>query len=59
MSIALLERALDRVLDQVSTKHGDTVTLSADHYWVLPPELASELTAAPSAGVPTVAQYRG
>ena len=43
VSGAELRRALDRVLGTVEERHGDVMTLSADYYWVLPPEVAYDL----------------
>ena len=43
VSVSRLGRALGRVLDEVTRRHGDTLVLSADHYWVLPPEVAYDL----------------
>jgi len=56
ISVTELRRALDRVLVEVSGRHGDVMTLSADHYWVLPPGSAYDLSGAPEADSLTVAQ---
>ena len=56
VSIAALEGALIRVLDEISRRRGDVVALSADHYWVLPPEVAYGSTGVTDASRLTVAQ---
>lgn len=48
VSLAQLRRVLDRVLDDLSARHGDEIELTADYYWVIDPEAAYDLTATPS-----------
>ncbi|NEK96341.1 hypothetical protein GCU67_19540 [Modestobacter muralis] len=47
---------LDRVLDDLSARHGDEVELTADHYWVIDPQAAYDLSATPSIEQLTVGQ---
>ncbi|MGY1833057.1 hypothetical protein ACI8AA_21795 [Geodermatophilus sp. SYSU D01180] len=56
VSVAALQRALTAVLDEVARQHGDEVELTADHYWVLTPRAAYDLTADPDVRSCTVAQ---
>jgi hypothetical protein len=48
VSLAQLQHVLDRVLGELARRHGDEVELTADHYWVIDPRAAYDLTAAPS-----------
>jgi hypothetical protein len=56
VSVTDLRRALDRVLGEVSQRHGDVITLSVDHYWTLPPGSAYDLTGVPGSSQLTVGQ---
>ena len=56
VSLVQLRRVLDRVLDDLSARHGDEIELTADHYWVLDPRAAYDLTATPSVEQLTVGQ---
>jgi hypothetical protein len=49
VNVTDLRRAVGRLLDEVEQRHGPTVALGADHYWMLSDEAAFALRAEPTA----------
>lgn len=49
MRIDDLRQALNRILDQVVTKHGAEVEFAGDSYWTVPTDAAFDLTREPPA----------
>ena len=54
--MAKLRQALDRVLTAVEAEHGNTISLSADYYWVLDPHATYDVSTDPSADQYTIGQ---
>jgi hypothetical protein len=47
INIGLLRRALERCLDECERQLGSDIDLEADHYWIIDPSDAFDLTSAP------------